>query len=153
MSIAPAGEPSTWPLVPEFFPRNGISPRDGVIDLLFEAEIARNNGNAIRRIAELEIVDGAGTNGLAQAGSRNSARLVPRLVNHAERVAAPAKTGGGGSKGPGVLGVLQHQSEGFRQIDVAAGILFPPRRGVIERLRPVQVRAWIGEGRRGILGH
>src|SRR6266404_2412833 len=127
VSIAPAGEPRARAFVPISFARRGEKPRDRVIDLLYEGRIRLAEGDAVRRIAELKVVHGAGADGFAQAGSGNPARLVPRLINHSERIIPPAEAGGWRPKDPGIVREFQHKSQALREIDVPANVLFAPR--------------------------
>src|SRR5437899_890782 len=127
MASAPTRiEPGAGTLVSEFLPGCGIVPRNSIIDLLLESQIRRLNRNPVGRIAELEIIHGSGADGFAQLGGGNSTWLDPGLVNHAEWVASPAKSGRGSPESPGVVSELQHQSEALGQIDIASGIFFPP---------------------------
>src|SRR5438445_2576387 len=129
MGISPSGKPRAGSLVSELLPRSGICPWDGVINLLLQGKIARNDSDAICRIAKLEVVDGVRADGLAQAGGGNSARLDPRFVDHAERIAPPAESSGGRAKRPRIVGIFEHQSKRLAEIDIAFDIFFTPRGG------------------------
>src|SRR5229473_5175607 len=67
--------------------------------------------DAIRRVGELEIVHGAGANGLAQAGHSDAPRRAPALLYLGSTGISPpaAIAHGGRSKRPGVIRISHHQ--------------------------------------------
>src|SRR6266403_3911035 len=67
--------------------------------------------DAIRRVGELEIVHGAGADGLAQPANSDAARLAPRLLDLGSAGISPPTgiTHCGRSKSPGLIRVSHHQ--------------------------------------------